>query len=134
MFYKIHGVRLLIYNNDRLLILKRAGSDKNDSNLWDIPGGKIENDENIFDAIKREVLEETGIKLSSPNIKDLHSLIFEDFDNGGKLVIAVFTCESETSEIQFNAEHSEYRWVNPKELPTHQLGRVLQSLKSSLRI
>ena len=132
MFYKIHGVRLLIYKNDKLLILKRANSDKSDSNLWDIPGGKIENGENIFDAIKREVLEETGIELSSLDIKDLRGLILGDFDDIGKLTVAVFTCQTEVTEVQLNSEHSEYRWINPQELSSYDLGRVLKSLGSSL--
>lgn len=132
MFYKIHGVRLLVYNNDKLLILKRANSDKNDSNLWDIPGGKIEKDKNIFEAIKREVLEETGIESSSLTIKDLHGLIFGDFDDVGKLIISVFVCQAEKTEIRLNEEHSEFRWINPAELQGFQVGRVLESLKSSL--
>ncbi len=41
MFYKIHGVRVLVYKNKQFLILKRVESDKNDAGLWDIPGEKI---------------------------------------------------------------------------------------------
>lgn len=132
MFYKIHGVRVLIYNHGKLLILKRTNSDKDDANLWDVPGGEIESGENIYDAIKREVLEEIGVEPPSITIKDLHGLIFGDFGVASKLIIAVFICQSATANIQLNSEHSEYRWIRPKELVSYKLGRILQVLQSSL--
>lgn len=132
MFYKIHGVRALVYHNDKIVLLKRFGSDKDDANLWDIPGGAIKPGENICDAIKREVLEETGIKPSALSIKDLYGLIFDEFHQNSKLVIAVFICQSATSNIRLNSEHSEYCWIHPKELSYYKLGRVLEVLKSSL--
>ena len=92
MFYEFHGVRVLVYHDNKLLILKRAGSDKNDANLWDVPGGKIETGEGIHDAIKREVYEETGITELSICMDDLYGLIIDDFDLVNKLIIAVFVC------------------------------------------
>ena len=130
MFYKFHGVRVLIYHDNKLLILKRAGSDKNDASLWDVPGGKIESSESLDDAIKREVYEETGISESSILIDDLYGLIFDDFDSTSKLVIAVYICQSKTTDICLNLEHSEYKWIDPKNLSSYNLGRVLRSIKS----
>lgn len=46
MFYKIHGIRALVCYKNKLLILKRADSDKNDAGLWDIPGGAVKPGEN----------------------------------------------------------------------------------------
>ncbi len=131
-FHKVHGVRVLIYHNDKLLIMRRAGLDKNDANLWDIPGGKIEPGESVYDAIKREVFEETGLSSVIISIKDLHGLITGDFDSTNKLVIAVYECESSMTDIKLNEEHSEYRWIDPEELPSYNPGRVLTALKSSL--
>ena len=76
MFYKIHGVRVLVYHNNKLLILKRADSDKSDANLWDIPGGKIESGESVHNAIKRELFEETGLLgTASASIKNLYGSV-----------------------------------------------------------
>ena len=131
-FYKVHGIRVLIYHNNKLLIMKRAGSDKHDANLWDIPGGKIEAAESVFDAIKREVFEETGINAASIAIKDLHGLVIGDFDSGNKLVIAVYECHSSTADISLNKEHSDYRWINLSELSSYGLGRILKAVQSSI--
>lgn len=132
MFYKIHGVRALIYNNGKLLILKRSDSDKNDPNLWDIPGGKVEPCESVNEAIKREVLEEAGIETSAITIKDLYGFIFENFDATNKLVIAVFICSSTASDIRLSSEHSEYSWINAKDIYSHKLSRILEAIHHSL--
>ncbi|PIR93514.1 hypothetical protein COT99_00415 [Candidatus Falkowbacteria bacterium CG10_big_fil_rev_8_21_14_0_10_43_10] len=132
MFYKIHGVRIIIRNKNKILVLKRADSDKSDSNLWDIPGGKIEQGESIDDAIKREVLEEIGVAMPPVILKDLHGLIFEDFDDVNKLVIAVFFCDIPSINIHLNPEHSEYEWIDVKELTERKLGRILRSLQPFL--
>ena len=127
-FYKIHGIRALVYHKNKLLILKRSNSDKNDAGLWDIPGGAVKTGENIFKAIKREVLEETGIKISSISIKDFYGLIFGKFKQKN-LIIAVFVCNALSSKIKLNHEHSDYKWIKPKNLSDFKLGRVLKTLK-----
>lgn len=79
------GVKALIQNDDnKYLFLQRAGVMDNDDTVhWDIPGGRIEPEEPLFDALKREIHEETGLEVTdTPEIlgaqdifvpaKDLH--------------------------------------------------------------
>jgi len=132
MFYKIHGIRALIYHNKKLLILKRASNDKDDAGLWDVPGGAIRSNETIFEAIKREVLEETGIKSSDLIINNSKGLIIDNFENNKKLVIAIFQCESRTDKIRLNDEHKKYCWVNNSKISSYRLGRILKAAKNIL--
>lgn len=44
-----------------VLLLKQLGGNK----LWTLPGGKVRPREPLLSAIKREVLEETGLKIES---------------------------------------------------------------------
>ena len=45
----------------RVLILKQLRGNK----LWTLPGGKVRPRESLTDAVRREVLEETGLKIDS---------------------------------------------------------------------
>jgi 8-oxo-dGTP pyrophosphatase MutT (NUDIX family) len=102
--------------------------------VWEIPAGGIEAYENIHKAIKREVEEETGLKIvrfiddyqspvSSINTND-SSIAFKPFicqqvleTNGGLPWVGfVFRCEVEGV---FNPQASEVKdpqWMNVKEL------------------
>ncbi len=81
----------------------------------DYPGGKIQkNEDSIVDALKREVLEETGISI------DIKKPFFtaidkypEDHKHAGKLFYIVFyECEFVSGEVSLSSEHNNFSWVN----------------------
>ena len=49
--------------NDYSEVMLARRSDKRDIGKWEFPGGKIEPLENLFEAIERELKEETGINV-----------------------------------------------------------------------
>jgi len=53
-------VSALVVRENKLLLIHRF---KNGDEYWVIPGGGAEEGESLEDALKREVLEETGLKL-----------------------------------------------------------------------
>jgi 8-oxo-dGTP diphosphatase len=59
------GIKGLIENSEgKVLVLKSSlkGHRIPTEAYWDIPGGRIEEGENVLDVLKREVEEELGIK------------------------------------------------------------------------
>ncbi len=52
-------VRIIVKDKDRYLAL----SEERDGNLWNFPGGKVEQDESFEEAAKRELMEETDLRL-----------------------------------------------------------------------
>ena len=53
---------LLNSNNEVLLLLRDDKVDIPFPNMWDIPGGKVESEEQPENAIKREMMEELGMQ------------------------------------------------------------------------
>ncbi|MEA2056561.1 MAG: NUDIX domain-containing protein [Patescibacteria group bacterium] len=58
------GVGALIFNSQsQLLLTKRGSAAKNEVGKWEIPGGQVEFNETLQQALKREIKEELGIKI-----------------------------------------------------------------------
>jgi len=57
--YAITAVGAVVLHNNKVLLVKRGSSPG--KGLWSIPGGVVEAGENIYEAARRELNEETGI-------------------------------------------------------------------------
>jgi 8-oxo-dGTP pyrophosphatase MutT (NUDIX family) len=79
---------------------------------WDLPKGNIEKGEKEEETVKREVLEETGIK----DIKIISG--FKESEHyfyrlKGELVskdVVFFLAESDTEKVKISKEHQEFEW------------------------
>ena len=47
---------VLVAKDGKVLVLRKG------SGLYDLPGGKVEDHEDLFKALRREIKEETGLK------------------------------------------------------------------------
>ena len=56
------GIIFLNSNNEVLLLLRDDIVDIPFPNMWDIPGGKVEDNETPIETIRREMMEEMSIK------------------------------------------------------------------------
>ncbi len=95
----------VVLDGDKVLVLKRI-----DENVWNFPGGKVENEEQIPEAAARELLEEANIKV---NPEDLISLGFLHSD---EIIIYFFITNSFSGNVKINEESSDHDWVNIYEL------------------
>lgn len=95
-----------IKNNGKILITQRG--DENYYGKWEFPGGKVNEGENIFFSIKREIMEE--LDLSVEPIKKINSYTFKKFN----LIFIECSC-SNPNTIKLN-EHIKYLWLEPNEL------------------
>lgn len=57
------GIGVMILKEDNVLLLKRKGS--HGENEWCLPGGHLNFDETFEDCARREVLEETDLKVKN---------------------------------------------------------------------
>lgn len=63
------GVRAIILNGDNDILLQR----RTDLACWGLPSGSVELDETAFQALKREVREETGLEIRRAEPMALYS-------------------------------------------------------------
>lgn len=56
----VHG---LVEHEGRFLVVRRAASERYCPGLWDLPGGGVHAGETAVDALRRELAEETGLRV-----------------------------------------------------------------------
>jgi ADP-ribose pyrophosphatase YjhB (NUDIX family) len=99
---------------------------------WGFPGGVQELGETIFEAVVRELTEETGL-VAEP-IETLTTLDVIDRDDQGRVrthyaLIAVLA-EWRSGEVKIDDEATDFGWFTPQEAEA----RELATLPSALRI
>ncbi len=83
---------------------------------WEIPGGQVENGENLIDALKREVREESGIEIRVDKLIGVYSNIKKSDPLGSKKnvttkVILDFVCQKKSGKLSISNETSVSRWI-----------------------
>ncbi|KAF4308030.1 putative nudix domain protein [Botryosphaeria dothidea] len=66
--WQVLAVGALVFNADRLLLVQRSATERAFPNLWEVPGGSVDpEDETILHAVGRELQEETGLHVIAIN-------------------------------------------------------------------
>ena len=103
-------VLVIIKNKDNKYLLLKC-SDKDPQfmeSFWYVITGAIENiDKDVYDAIKREVKEETNLEID--NIKYLNWILYYD-SLGNKCKEKVFMATNITKDIILNEESIDFKW------------------------
>lgn len=112
----IKVVAALIENDNKVLLARRSTGDINVFGKWEFPGGKVEHDENEFDAIEREIKEEFEL-----TIKAREFITNNVCEYPTKVVdLRLYKCDYVSGEFNLH-DHSEYKWVDKEELLEYDL-------------
>ncbi len=106
----VHVAVGVIYRNQQVFLTKRA-DDVHQGGKWEFPGGKVEADESVYQALARELKEEVAIEVLS-----CQPLVVIDHDYGDKKVsLEVFLVDNFLNEPAAQ-EGQEQAWYGLTEL------------------
>ena len=114
---------ILVSEDDKILILRRANYMKNFGGQWGFVGGSIDKkDKDSKEAIIREIKEETGLELTFNEKRKMKSIDKQEHMTGPNDDIVgsdteYWLIKLETNpEIKISREHSKFEWVGPDEI------------------
>lgn len=98
------SVKALIVKNKKILLLKPyklQGSIRG----WDGPGGHVEQNEPLLEALKREVFEETNLKIKGAIPIKVLAIPQRNIN------YIIFLCTVEKGKVTLSKEHVAFKWV-----------------------
>jgi len=102
---KYHIAVGIVQKDDRVLITRRSPKGLL-GGLWEFPGGKVEGTESAKDACRREIEEETGIRVE---VLDYMTHIDHAYSHF-KIGVDVFSCRYTAGDIKLHGP-VDYRWI-----------------------
>ena len=106
------GIKAIIKKDNKYLLLHKSLTVPRFPDFWDFPGGGLDDDEDPTEGIKREVLEETSLKIEP--IKVIWKTQAEV--NGIMVEYKIYSVKLLSEEIKLSHEHTEFKWLTKEEL------------------
>jgi len=111
----------LIFEDGNLLLVERANEPL--KGYWSLPGGIVEAGEKLEDAIRREVLEETGLEVDSLSVFEMFERISPDAAGKAEYhyVLIDYLCKPSGGKLLAASDVSRVAWVPERELREYRL-------------
>jgi 8-oxo-dGTP diphosphatase len=116
------GVFALIFDDQGRILLGH----RRDTDWWNLPGGGMELEETVDEALCREVREETGLAVKVERLVGVYSKPQK------QEVVLTFRCNVTGGSLQATEEISESRYFPPDALPGNTLPKHRQRIEDAL--
>jgi 8-oxo-dGTP diphosphatase len=120
----IDKVGAIIIKDKKMLIVREA-----DIDIFFIPGGSREDDESDEEALRREMLEETGIQIT--NLRFYREFTATASRGDDNVTVKAYFCDVD-GEPRPAAEIGEIRWISRDDYKDVNLGNILKIMIPAL--
>lgn len=117
------GVFGVIFDTDKKVLLCH----RNDYDLWNLPGGRLERNESPWDGVVREVREETGLNVRVVKLIGVYSKPDKDE------IVFSFLCEKESGEITTTDEARSVEFFDFEKLPPKTVPKQVERIEDALK-
>ena len=128
------AVSAAIFRDDKILLVRRARSPA--KGFYSLPGGRVEFGETLHAALRREVDEETALKIEIIGLAGWREVV-PGASGGGHYLIMSFAARWASGEPVLNDELDDFKWLEPDGLGdlkvTGGLPEVIQQARRLLR-
>jgi len=127
----VAAVCALVRKDDKILSMRRALTKDASPGIWEAVSGRIQHGEEPLDAVRREVVEETGLVVHvDPRPLSAHHA----HRAGIPMVIVYYVAEWVSGEVAMSEEHDAWEWLDAEEFarrtPIRQLSAAVHQILS----
>lgn len=99
----------------RVLMLREAGSyvDGSNTGRYDLPGGRLAEGEDLLEGLKREVIEETGLRIEAAMPFHEDSWQVQRTGETWQIDATFFVADVPDTAIQLSRDHDHAVWIDP---------------------
>ncbi|MGB8398757.1 NUDIX hydrolase [Bradyrhizobium sp.] len=102
-----------IFRDGKVLLVRRARSPA--KGFYSFPGGRVEFGESLHTALRREVDEETGLRIEIVGLAGWREVL-PATSGGGHYLIMSFAARWAARDPVLNDEHDDFKWLSPDAL------------------
>ena len=116
----------ILYNEEKGLLPEK----RTDTGEWCTPGGAIELDESLEDALKREIKEETNLDIANPKLFDIKANVHMVYPNKDEVYYTdvVYEINEFYGDLKPDKESTELKFFDldnlPKNIMPTQIGYI----------
>ncbi len=119
--FTIGAFGIIFDEQKRVLLVHRT-----DYDLWNLPGGTLENFESPLNAVKREVKEETGLEIEVSKLLGIYNK-----ENKNDIAFS-FLCKVVGGKITLNDEADKIEYFEIEKIPSNTVLKQLERIKDYL--
>jgi 8-oxo-dGTP pyrophosphatase MutT (NUDIX family) len=127
---KYDVVGCLFEYNGKILVMLRD-KEETHGNTWGLPSGRAEKGEELIDALKREIYEETGMQINHDELMFVEKFYLRH--NHADLVYHLFylKLDKEPEIVLDPSEHQRFVWLTPED--ACKIENAIEDLESTIR-
>lgn len=123
-YTRINVALVALNRNGEVLLCMRSLKKRLMPGVWHFPGGKVEANETLGQALKREVSEELGVELNTSLLVD--TSISHEYEVNGQKHITLFLLGSVSGQVRLNQENENASWVGSNNLAEFRNDELLE--------
>jgi 8-oxo-dGTP diphosphatase len=111
------ATKAFIEYQGKVLIVKESPLDTINTHVgeYDVIGGRLTPGESLEDSLKREILEETGLKPDIGNFFFANESRPVVHGEPYQVIRIFYRCQASNDQIVLSNEHDEFLWIDPRD-------------------
>ncbi|MDO8512597.1 MAG: NUDIX domain-containing protein [bacterium] len=112
-----------IVHEGKILIVRESGEYKDGINVkkYGVPGGRINPGERFDDCLRREVMEEAGLKITIGRpffVSEWRPVVRGE---NWQITAIFFECFAENNDVKLSSDHDDFQWISPEDYKNYAL-------------